>query len=135
MKTHTKHKGFLSVELVVAISVLATIITVLGALGVSFGKLNNHLWAKHTCYNAGAAQMDSIAATAKPISQEKFNELWPGVLCDIRTSEGAGQWQGLGKIDLTLSKRVKHKDVQVRLTRYLPAHTLPPATKGGGNER
>ncbi|MHC5138406.1 MAG: hypothetical protein ACYSOF_00710 [Planctomycetota bacterium] len=57
MNTNKKHKGMLSVELVVAISVLATIISVLVALGHSFGKLNNNLWAKHICSNAGQAQM------------------------------------------------------------------------------
>lgn len=121
MKNHRKHKGMLSVEFVVAISVLATMIGVLAALGLSFGKLNNRLWAKHTCCNAGQAQMDAIAVTGKPIDPATFQKLWPGVTCQIENSKGTGQWQGLERIDLTLSKKVKQKDVQVRLTRYLPA--------------
>ena len=125
MKKHRKHKGMLSVELVVAISVLATILGVLVALGVSFGKLNNKLWAKHICCNAGQAQMDSIMTTGVPIEDAAFKKLWPGVTFQLETSDGNGQWQGLQRIDLTLSKKVKQKDVQVQLTRYLPA------TKGG----
>lgn len=121
MKKHRKHKGMLSVELVVAISVLATIIGVLAALGVSFGKLNNRLWAKHICCNAGQAQIDAIAATGKPIDSVKFKKLWPGVTCNIETSDGSGAWQGLQRIDLTLRKKVKQKDVQIHLIRYLPA--------------
>ena len=120
MKTHRKQKGLLSVELVVAISVLATVIGVLVALGHSFGILNNKLWAKHICRNAGQAQMDSIAVTGTPIDNAVFNKLWPGVTCQLKTSDGSGQWQGLQKIDLTLSKKVKQKDVQVQLTRYFP---------------
>lgn len=120
MKTHRKHKGMLSVELVVAISVLATIIGILAALGISFGKLNDHLWAKHICCNAGQAQIDAIASTGKPIDSVKFKKLWPGVTCDIETSNGSGAWQGLQRIDLTLSKKVKQKNVQVHLVRYFP---------------
>jgi hypothetical protein len=120
LKKYRKHKGLLSVELVVTISVLATIISVLVALSVSFGKLNNRLWAKHTCCNAGQAQMDCIAVTGKPIDTATFEKLWPGVTCTIEKNDGSDQWQGLQRIDLTLSKKVKQKDVQVRLTRYLP---------------
>ena len=121
MNTDKKHKGMLSIELVVAISVLATIIGVLVALGHSFGKLNNNLWAKHICGNAGQAQMDAIATTGEPIDDTKFRKLWPGVTCTIEKDDGSGQWQGLQRIDLTLSKKVKQKGVQVRFTRYLPA--------------
>lgn len=127
MKKHKKHKGMLSIELVVAISVLATIIGVLIALGHSFGKLNNNLWARHICGNAGAAQADAIATTGQPIDETKFKELWPGVNCTIETSDGSGQWQGLKRIDLTLSKKVQQKEVQVRFTRYFPA-------AGGGDQ-
>jgi hypothetical protein len=119
MNTHRKQKGLLSVELVVAISVLATIIGVLVTLEHSFGKLNNKLWAKHICRNAGQAQMDSIAATGTPIDNAAFEKLWPGVICTIEKSEGVGQWQGLQRIDLTLSKKVKRNNVRIQLTRYL----------------
>lgn len=119
-KKSRKYKGLLSVEFVVAISVLATIISVLVALNVSFGKLNNNLWARHSCNNAAQAQMDAIAFTGKPIDDDKFKELWPGVTCQIETGEGAGQWQGLKRIDLTVRKKVKQKEIQVHLIRYLP---------------
>lgn len=127
MKTRRKHKGLLSVELVVAISVLAVIIGVLLSLNLSFGKLKKHLWAKHTCYTAGQAQMDAIAATGGLIPENTFNKLWPGVNCTIQISDGYDRWQGLQKIDLTLSKKIKQKVVQIRLTRYLPLSS-------GGNQ-
>jgi len=112
-----KNKGLLSVELVVAIGVLATIIAVLAALGNSFGKLNSALWAQHTCYAAGQAQMDCIAVTGKPIDPAKFESLWPTVTCEIETADGTGQWQGLTQVQLFLSV----KDVQVQMARYLPS--------------
>ncbi len=117
----TKHKGLLSIEMVVAIGVMATIIAVLAALGNSFGKLNSTLWAQHTCYAAGQAQMDCIAATGEPIDPAKFNSLWPTVTCQIETTEGTGQWQGLTQVRLSLSARAKKKTVQVQMTRYLPS--------------
>ncbi len=119
MKTHRKQKGLLSIEMVVAISVLATIIGVLAALGNSFGKLNSALWAQHTCYGAGQAQMDAIAITGKPIEQAKFESLWPTVTCQIETTDGTGQWQGLTQIQLSLAAKTKKKTVQVQMTRYL----------------
>ncbi len=104
-----------------AVSVLATMIGVLAALGNSFEKLNNDLWARHICCNAGQAQMDALATTGKPINDSTFEKLWPGVSCTVETTDGSGQWRGLRRIDLTLSKKVKQKNVQIHLTRYLPA--------------
>ena len=118
-KTHRKHKGLLSVELVVAISVLAIIIGVLVALGNSYGKLNHHLWAKHICYTAGQAQMDAITTTGKPINDSKFEKLWPGVTCTVEKSDGSGQWQGLQRIDMTVSKRTRQRETEIQLTRYV----------------
>ena len=119
MKTHRKQKGLLSIEMVVAIGVLATIIAVLAALGNSFGKLNSALWAQHTCYAAGQAQMDCIAITGKPIDPAKFESLWPIVTCQIQETEGTGQWQGLTHIELSLSTKAKKKTVHVQMARYL----------------
>ena len=119
MKTRKKHKGLLSIELVVAISVLAIIIGVLVALGASFGKLNNHLWARHICNNAGQAQMDALATTGKPINDSTFEKLWPGVTCTVEKSDGSGQWQGLQRIDMTVSKRTRQRETEIQLTRYV----------------
>jgi len=119
IKKHRKHKGMLSAELVIAIGVLATIISILAALGNSFGKLNSALWAQHTCYAAGQAQMDAIAVTGKPIEQKKFESLWPNVTCQVETADGAGQWLGLTQVKLSLSARAKKKTVLVQMTRYL----------------
>ena len=118
-KNNRKYKGLLSVEFVVAVSVLATIIGVLVALNISFGKLNNNLWARHICNNAGQAQMDSIVTTGQRIDNDKFEELWPGVTCQIEIDDGVGQWQGLKRVELTLRKKVKQKVVKVHLVRYL----------------
>lgn len=128
MKTHRKHKGLLSVEFVVALCVLAVILGILIALSAAFGKLNNNLWARQVCCHAGQAQADAIAVTGSPIDTEKFQELWPDVECNIQITEGTGSWQGLQKLDLILSKKIKRGTVQVRLTRYLPAG------KGGSDE-
>lgn len=116
---HRKQTGMLSVELVVAIGVLATIIGILAALGGAFGKLNTYLWAEHTCYNAAQAQADAIAATGSPMDEAVFQQLWPGVVCTVDTADGVGQWEGLLRIDLTVSKSVKYKIARVFLTRYI----------------
>ena len=118
----------LSVEVAVAISVLLTIVGVIAAMNDSFGKLNNHLWAQHTCNAAAQAQMDSIAVTGEPIEPAKFALLWPSVTCQIQTADGTGQWQGMTEVRLFLSRTVGKKEIHVAARRYIRK------SEGAGND-
>ena len=120
MNNMKKQKGLISIEFVVAIGVLTIIIGVLTAIGKTSGDLNNNLWARHTCYAAGQAQMDAIAVTGEPIDSAKYESLWPDVTCRIETADGTGQWQGLRQVQLYLSTEVKKKDIHIQMMRYLP---------------
>ncbi|MHC5083657.1 MAG: hypothetical protein ACYTET_06925 [Planctomycetota bacterium] len=115
MKTR-KHKGLLSIELVVSLGVLATLGGVLMTLNIAFGKANQKLWMRHTCFAAGAAQADAIATTGKPIDPEKFKSLWPDVDCQISMQPGTGQWEGLTHLQLLMSAEKKKQTVRVELS-------------------
>jgi hypothetical protein len=119
MINNKKQRGLLSVEVIIALGVMVTLISVIAALGSAFGKLNNQLWLRHTCMTAGQAQMDAIFVLGRPIEDEKFHELWPQVTCFVERTDGNGLWQGLEKVNLHLSAGSKRDTVTVTLNRYM----------------
>lgn len=117
----TKQAGSLSIEMIVAIGIMAVFFTVIGRFGNTFNKVDENQWARHTLNNAGQAQMDSIVVTGKPINEAAFQRLWPNVECRVDVSEGRGQWQGLQKVQLHLSTQSRQQPIETSLTAYLPA--------------
>ncbi|HOK95335.1 MAG TPA: hypothetical protein PK052_10155 [Anaerohalosphaeraceae bacterium] len=118
---HKKRFGVLSFELITAISVLTILIGALAAVGGTFKKANDLRWIRHTLLAAGQAQMDALDITGKPIAKDTFACLWPNVDCRIDITEGEGQWQGLQRIQLTLSAKSGRKTVKTSLVRYVAA--------------
>ncbi|MBL7214185.1 MAG: type II secretion system protein [Phycisphaerae bacterium] len=116
-----KQAGSLSIEMIVAVGIMAALFSVLAAVGNSFKKVNDHRWARHTMIAAGQAQMDAIAVTGKPIEKATFKRLWPKVKCTVEISKGENLWQGLRKVELHLSAKSHGKTVKTSLTRYIPA--------------
>ncbi len=127
IKSTKSSKGVLSVELVVAMTVLVTIAGVLLAMNRSFGQLNRRLWAKHICTTAAQARMDAMTA-GNPVDEAALKHLWPDVSVMVETAEGTGPWKGLQKVEVTAVKTIKSHPIEVRLTRYLPP------VKGGADE-
>ncbi len=119
---HNKRFGILSIEMLVAVSVMAVLIGVLAAIGSSFKKLDNQLWLQHTCSAAGKSQMDALAATGKPINEETFSRLWPNVTCSIEITDGVGDWRGLRQIMLHLTATSHGKTVEATMARYIPGN-------------
>jgi hypothetical protein len=119
MLKNKNQKGLLSVEVIIALGVMVTLIGVIAALGSAFGKLNHRLWLRHTCMMAGQAQMDAIVVLDRPIDDGTFHELWPQVTCSVERTDGDGLWQGLEKVRLHLSAGSKHDTVTVTLSRYM----------------
>ena len=115
-----KQSGWLSIEMVIVIGIMAALISVLGVVGNSFKKANDHRWTRHTVLTAGQAQMDAIVITGKPIDEETFRRLWPKVQCTVDITEGGGQWQGLQKIQLDLSAKARERTVKTSMVRYIP---------------
>jgi type II secretory pathway pseudopilin PulG len=111
--------GFLLVELIVALTVLAMLLA-----GVAFSlngmaKFNRYQLIRQQCIAAAQAQLDSLTATGRSISEEDFSRLWPGLKVSIKETEGTGQWRGLKLVEVTASGKSFRKQVQIRLARYI----------------
>ena len=117
---HTKQSGWLTTEMVIAIGIMATLISAMAVVGNTFKKVNDTRWMRHTVLAAGQAQMDAIVVTGKPIDKDTFRRLWPKVQCTVDVSQGTGQWQGLQKIQLDLSAKCRERTVKTSMVRYIP---------------
>ena len=78
-----RYNGFLLAELVISMTVLMVILACM-ALGMrTFVSFNRYQLARQECISAAQAQLDSIAATGKPISDEDSKRLWPRITIKI----------------------------------------------------
>jgi hypothetical protein len=134
---HEKRTGSLSIEMMVAVGVMAVLIGVLAGVGGTLKKINDQRWLRYTMLAAGQAQMDAIAVTGNPIDKETFTRLWPNVTCKVEVTEAGGQWQGLKKVQLNLSAKSRQKTIETSLVRYVPSEwnagilpALPQARAG-----
>lgn len=114
-----RRTGSLSIEMIVAVGIMAVFFTVIGRFGNTFRKVDESRWARHTLNTAGQAQMDAIFVTGKPIDEADFKRLWPAVECRVEISEGQGQWQGLLKVQLHLMTESRQQPIETSLTGYV----------------
>ena len=114
-----KYSGFLLTEVIVAAGVLGTILVALALSMYGFAKFNRYQLVKQQCIAAAQAQLDSITTTGIPIPDKDFKRLWPGLDVNIKSSAGAGQWQGLSLVEVTANGMSYTKEVKVRLARYV----------------
>jgi type II secretory pathway pseudopilin PulG len=115
-----KYSGFLVIELTIAFTVLGLILVGLAVSLYGFGKFNRYQLVRQQCTSAAQAQLDSIAATGKPIPDDDFERLWPKLNISVEETAGAGQWQGMRFVEVTASGiGLREKEVQIRLSRYI----------------
>ena len=127
---NAKHCGFLLTELIVAMSVLGMLLAGLAFSLTGFAKFNRYQLVRQQCIAAAQAQLDSIAATGRPIADEDLSRLWPGLAVAIRQTPGEGQWQGMQSIEVTTSGKSARKQVSIRLSRYILGEKSPVEGKG-----
>lgn len=115
-----KYSGFLAVELTFAIGLFAMILVALAVSLYGFGKFHRYQLVRQQCTSAAQAQLDSIAATGKPIPDDAFERLWPKLGVSVEESAGTGQWRGMKYVAVTASGTgLRKKEVKVRLSRYI----------------
>jgi len=123
-------RGFLLTELIVALSVLGMLLAGLAFSLTGFAKFNRYQLIRQQCISAAQAQLDSIAATGRPIPDEDFSRLWPRLTVAIKQTPGVGQWQGTQRVEVTASGKSSRKEVSIQLSRYILGERSPAEGKG-----
>ncbi len=111
--------GWLLVEVIVSLAVLGILATVLAVAQSTSARLNKHILLRQRCLAAGQAQLDSIVATGKPISDKDLKRLWPGVRVEVNTEPGKGDWAGLTRLQVTAEATAGGRNIKVTLCRYV----------------
>ena len=123
-------RGFLLTELIVALSVTGLLIAGLMFSLTGFAKFNRYQLVRQQCIAAAQAQLDSIAATGRPIADEELSRLWPGLSVAVKQTPGEGQWNGTRRVEVTASGKVARKEVSIKLSRYVLGAKSPAEGKG-----
>lgn len=119
MKRPKKNNGWIMIEVITALGVLAVIMVCISLSARIFGQLNAVQLRKQQCLSAAQAQLDSIAITGERIGQDDLNRLWNGIEISVEEQEGKGQWKGLKLVKVTAAGMAKKREVKVELKRYL----------------
>ena len=116
-----ERNGFLVTEMVVGMAILGILIFGLTLSLKVFADFNSYQMVRQRCVSAGQAELDSIAATGKEIAAEDFERLWPELEATVEQRAGAGQWDGLRLVSVTVAGKSARKEVQIQLSRYVVA--------------
>lgn len=119
-----KNSGFFLTEIIVASAIIGMLLVGLAMSMYGFAKFNRYQLVRQQCIAAALAELDSITATGKPIPDEDFNQLWPRLDVNIKSSAGTGQWQGLSLVEVTANGMSYSKEVKVKLARYILENML-----------
>lgn len=114
-----KYRGFLAVEMTIALAILGLLIVGLALSMNVIVRFNRHQLVRQQCIAAIQAQLDSIAATGKPVPEEEFKRLWPKLNISIEQSPGQGQWQSMKLVKVTATGKSFRKEILVNLSRYI----------------
>ena len=113
---HKKSKGWITLEVFIALAVLALIIACLASSTLTFGKINRRQFAKQRCVAAAEAVLDSITVKTEFLNEDKIKMLWPEVQIEIEETKGTDQWQGLTLVKVTAQDKLRR--VSVTLSRF-----------------
>ena len=119
-----KYGGFLVSEMTVALTVLGILLVGFALSLHAFATFNRYQLVRQRCIAAAQAELDSIAATSKPIPAEDFERLWPRLSVSIKKSAGIGQWEGMELVEVTTKGKSFRNEVKVRLSRYILAKSI-----------
>jgi hypothetical protein len=111
--------GFLLTEIIVALTVLATLLAGMAFSLNGLAKFNRYQLIRQQCIAAAQAELDCLTSTGKPIKDEDFSRIWPGLSVSIEKSDGQGQWQGIQLVKVRTNGKYLRKHVTVELSRYV----------------
>ena len=115
----SRNDGFLLAEIIVSLTIMAMLLA-----GVAFSlngiaRFNHYQLIRQQCIAAAQAELDSLTATGKPIKDEDFSRIWPGLSVSIEKSAGQGQWQGMQLVKVRTRGKYIRKHVTIELSRYV----------------
>ena len=113
------HRGFLLTEMIVALSVLATLLIMFALSLDALARFNRYQLVRQRCIAAAQAELDSITVTGERIPPQEFQRLWPKLTVAIKTLPGRGQWKGLELVEVTTNGKSFGHEVRVQLCRYV----------------
>lgn len=114
-----RYRGYLFADLTAALAILGLLLACFAVSLDGFRRYNHYQLVRQRCIAAAQAELDCIATTGKPISNEDFKRLWPRVELSITQSPGLGQWQGLKLVEVTAKGKSFNKQAQIKLCRYI----------------
>lgn len=117
--------GWTIAENILALAILGLLLAGMASSQEHARKFNTIMLAKQRCTAAAQGQLDCIAATGGPLAEEKLRELWPEVRVATERTGGQGQWAGLTLVKVTAGAAAAGREVNVVLTRYMPAEVQP----------
>ena len=118
MRGRKKHNGWIMTEVVVALGLAALIFTCLIIFINTTGGLNKIQLITQQCLSAGRSELDCIAVTGEPIDAEDFQRLWPNLDVRIEEQDGAGEWEGLRLVEVTITAIKAPKEISISQSRY-----------------
>lgn len=115
----TRQDGFVLAELAVSTALLGLVIAGLAVSMQGFSMFNQYQWTRQRCVAAAEAQLDSLAATGKPIGEGELKRLWPEVDVVMDRTAGVAPWEGLQLVRITATGTTGARKAAVRLERYI----------------
>lgn len=119
VRVRTRQCGFLTAELIVGTALLGVALAGLAVTMQGFSMFNRYEWTRQRCIAAAEAQLDSLAATGRPIDETQLKQLWPEVDVVIGRTAGQASWDGLELVRVTATGRADARTVTIRLERYV----------------
>ncbi|MBP8304712.1 MAG: hypothetical protein KBE04_11360 [Phycisphaerae bacterium] len=111
-------RAFLLAELMVSLSVLATLMVGLAMTLHSVRRFHHVLGVRQQCMAAAQAQIDSLMATGLAMDPNRAAALWPSLKVETQVLPGQGQWKGLELVRATASGPSGPRVVTVTLAQY-----------------
>lgn len=117
--TKKRNNGFLIAEFLVTFTILSAILVSFAVLLGYVKEFGEYNIIRQHCIQAANAQLDSITATSKPLTDDKIKSLWDKVATDIKITDGQGQWNGLKLVKVKSTSFLRKKEIIIELARYV----------------
>ena len=114
----TCRSGWMLTETITATAILMILVLTLNYTLNGLRKFNDYQQVRRRCVAAAQAQLDSIVATDRQLTDEEIERLWPGLTVEVAREAGDGGWQRLQRIQVIARGQSIRRNVSVELSRY-----------------